>query len=82
MDKPFSQYRTSDLYFAAYLKVAAVPLLHLEREGKQVTFVFEGQGGPAMRSLKDQYFSDRAKVPALSYAQTVRDLKRQIYETQ
>jgi len=76
---PKKPYRTSDLYFAAYLKVAAVPLLGKEREGKRVFFLFEDMGSSNMRELKDQYMTDRAKVPALSYAQAVKALKALIY---
>ena len=72
-------YRTSDLYYAAYLKVAGVPLLGKDREGSRVVFLFEDQGPHAMRSLKNQYFSDQARVPALSFTQALRALKGMIY---
>ena len=72
-------YRTSDLYFAAYLKVAEVPLSGVEREGKRVFFQFEDPGGSVIRDLKDQYFMDQAKVKALSYSQSVKAMKALIY---
>lgn len=84
-------YRTRDLYYAAYLKVAGVTLLDVEREVRpggnpgsaasvQVTFLFENQGAPAMRSLKDQYFMDKARVPALSYSQAIKGLKALFFD--
>ena len=74
-------YRTSDLYFAAYLKTAGVPLERTEREGRRVFFLFQDQGSAVMRELKDGYFMDKAKVPALSYAQALKSLKALIYQT-
>lgn len=68
-------FRTSDIYFAAYLKVAGAKLVHTEREGRRVFFVFEDQGTIAMRQLKAQYFADSAKVNVLSYVQAVKEMK-------
>ena len=77
-----STYRTSDLYYAAYLKVAGVPLKGTEAaEGsRRVFFVFEGQDPGVLRDLKDQYFMDKAKVHALSYAQAIKVLKSLLHE--
>jgi hypothetical protein len=72
-------YRTSDLYFAAYLRVAEVPLKGVEREGNRVFFLFEDPGGSTIRELKDQYFMDQAKVRALSYSQAVKAMKALIF---
>ena len=66
-------YRTSDLYYAAYLRVAGVPLVETEREGSRVFFVFEKVEG--IRDLKKEYFNRTAKVPALSYADEIRNMK-------
>jgi len=66
-------YRTSDLYFAAYLRVAGVPFLETQREGQRVFFVFEKMDG--IRDLKAQYFNRTAKVPALTYADEVKNMK-------
>ncbi len=68
-------YRTSDIYYAAYLKVAGAELVDTVREGRRVFFVFEDQGPIAMRQLKQQYFSDRAKVNVLSFVQAVKMMK-------
>ena len=75
-----SPYRTSDLYYAAYLHVAGVPLIGTDREGKRVVFLFEDQGSGAMRGLKNEYFNDQAKVPALSYAQALKKLKGMLFK--
>lgn len=78
-----SRYRTSDLYYAAFLKVAGVSYLGITWEdGKKKRkgyFLFEDQGSPAMRQLKAQYFQDKAKVAALSYGQAIRDLKADLF---
>lgn len=67
------RYRTSDLYYAAYLRVAGVPLIETAREGGRVYFVFESVEG--LRDLKNEYFNRKAKVPALSYADEIRSMK-------
>jgi len=66
-------YRTSDLYFAAYLRVAQVPFLETQREGQRVHFVFKKVEG--LRDLKNQYFNRQAKVPALTYADEIKNMK-------
>ena len=68
-----NQYRTSDLYYAAYLRVAGVPLLEAIREDRRVFFVFENIEG--IHDLKQQYFNRSSKVPALSYADEIRSMK-------
>jgi len=65
--------RTSDHYFAAYLKVAGVVFVETVRADKRVFFVFEYPEG--YRDLKNQYYSRVAKVPALTYADEVRTMK-------
>ena len=67
------RYRTSDLYYADYLKVAGVPYLCTEREGGRVFFIFEDN--ESLRDLKNQYFNRVAKVPALTYADEIKAMK-------
>lgn len=74
-------YRTSDLYYSAYLRVAEVPFLSTIREGDKVVFLFEDQGVVAMRDLKQGYFSGHARVPALSFVQMIRSMKALTYST-
>lgn len=71
------RYRTSDLYYAAYLKVAGVPFLGTEREGSRVIFIFESSEG--LRDLKREFFTRTGKVPALSYADEIKAMKTLTY---
>lgn len=72
-------YRTSDLYYAAYLKVAGVSLLETTREGGRVYFIFENSD--AITDLKQQYFNRTSKVAALSYADEIKAMKALTHET-
>lgn len=72
-------YRTSDLYYAAYLKVAGVMLVETEREGGRVYFVFENNTN--ISDLKQQYFNRSSKVPALTYADEVKAMKALTHDT-
>ena len=74
------RYRTADLYYAAYLKTAAVEFLSTEpdsRDPKRTNFVFAWQEN--IRDLKAQYFTRRAKVSALTYADEIKALKTLIH---
>lgn len=71
------QYRTSDLYYAAFLKVAGVRFMETTRVNGRVFFIFEVQEG--LRDLKNQYYSRTAKVPALTYADEVKTMKTLTY---
>jgi hypothetical protein len=73
MEETEKRYRTSDLYYAAYLRVAGVPLVETVREGSRVFFVFEHS--PTIRDLKNEYFNRKANVPALTYADEIRTMK-------
>ena len=72
------KYKTSDLYYAAFLKVAGVPLQETAREGSRVVFIFEHQD--TIRDLKSQYFARTAKVSALTYADEIRTMKALTHE--
>lgn len=67
------RYRTSDLYYAAYLRVAGVSLIETVRDQNRVFFIFEHT--PNIRDLKNDYFNRKAKVPALTYADEIRNMK-------
>lgn len=68
------RYQTTDLYYAAYLKVAAVPFVEAVRESNgRVVFVFEDVEG--IRDLKNQYYGRTAKVVAMTYADEVKAMK-------
>lgn len=68
-------YKTTDLYYAAYLKVAGVPFRGAEREGGRVTFLFEDQSSLVMRDLRTAYFTDTAKVAPLMFVQAIKTMK-------
>jgi hypothetical protein len=73
------KYRTSDLYFSAYLKTAGVPFLTTERDGRKVIFVFERSN--SIKDLKREYFNRTARVPALTFVDEIRSLKSLTYIT-
>jgi hypothetical protein len=68
-------YRTSDMYFAAFLKVAGCNLVDSVREDSKVVFLFEDQGSTVMRDLKRDYFSGAAKVSAQEMVQAIKTMK-------
>jgi hypothetical protein len=78
--------QVSDLYFAAYLRVAGIPLVKdpegnpvTLRDGTRVIFQFEPMDKVTYRDMKSQFYSDYAKVPALSYAQAVKYMKNLVF---
>lgn len=68
------EFKTTDLYFAAFLQVAGVLMLRYERNGKQLTFVFDSKVSD-VKQLQMDYFSHKAKVPALTFTNTLKGLK-------
>lgn len=73
-----SEFRTSDIYYAAYLKVAGVPFKGTDAEGRRVFFLFDRVEG--LRDLKNQYFTRTARVPALTFADEIRTMKQLTHE--
>lgn len=73
-------YRTSDLYYAAYLKVADVPFVETVRENDRVFFVFQNIEG--LRDLKNAFYNRTAKVSALSFADEIRTMKSLTHSTE
>jgi len=74
------KYKTGDLYYAAYLKAAAVEFLGAEPNSddpRRMDFVFVRP--PNLRDLKSQYFTRRAKVSALTFADEIRALKTLVH---
>jgi len=67
------EYKTADLYYAAYLKTAAVLFLGTHREKGRVFFVFEHTD--MIPKLKLEFFNRTAKVPALTFADEIRIMK-------
>lgn len=71
--KPRSVVRTSDIYYAAYLKVAGVEFAGTVREGSRVFFQFVDQDG--LDDLKLQYYNNVSKIPARPYAEEIKAMK-------
>ena len=55
VDETEGRYRTADLYYAAYLKVAEVPFIETVREGDRVYFIFKATDG--LRELKNGFYN-------------------------
>ena len=72
-----STYRTSDLYYAAFLRVAGVKFIETTRDQGRVFFSFEN--GESIRDLKKEYFNRSAKISALDYADEIRSMKAMIH---
>ena len=71
-------FKTSDLYYAAFLKTAGFKLLELKAEdsgrGKQKFFVFEDQSGLIKKTQTD-YINGVAKISAKELIDNIRALK-------
>jgi hypothetical protein len=68
-------FRTSDLYFAAYLQVAGAPLVKHEREsGGKVYFIFDGSVAN-IEELKTAWLNHTGKVAALPFSNAIKSLK-------
>jgi hypothetical protein len=68
------------MYYAAYLKVAGVPLLDTATEGRRVFFQFEKS--PNLGDLKRDYYNRKGKVAALTYSEEVKVMKSLTAEAQ
>lgn len=75
-----THYRTSDLYYAAYLRVAGVTFKGTEKEGSRVFFLFENSEN--MRDLKVQYHNGTSKVPAMPYADAIKSMKSLTHDSE
>jgi hypothetical protein len=74
-----NEFRSSDLYFSAYLQVAGVQMLRTERNGNgKVSFIFDTSIAN-VEELKSAWFNMSGKVPALPYANAVKSLKSQCH---
>ncbi len=72
------EFRTSDLYFAAYLQTAGVEMKRTERDKDKDTskiyFIFDTSIAN-IEELKQGWFNNSAKVPANPYAFNIKSLK-------
>ena len=70
-----ASYATTDLYFAAALKVVlTLPPPAIRPTGRLSTFVFEVDPSEAQR-IAAEFYGDSLCVPARRYALDLRDLK-------
>lgn len=70
-----NEFRTSDLYFAAYLQVAGVAMVKTDRNGSgKVSFIFDTSISN-LEELKNAWFGQTGKVAALPYANAIKTLK-------
>ena len=70
-------YRTSDLYYAAYLKTAGVPFVGVDHTDHRVVFLFGPESG--ISDLKSGYFTGSSRVSALAFVQEIRHLKSLVH---
>jgi len=69
-------FRTTDLYFAAFLKVADVPFVDCVPEGFGGRKVFLFENTPEVKELKGVWFrAEKVKISPLLYAREVQTLK-------
>lgn len=75
-----TQFKTHDLYFAAYLQVAGVPMLSPERTSSgRINFVFD-QTLVNIEDLKNGWYAKTAKVVANDYSHAIKNLKSICHE--
>lgn len=69
------EYDTTDLYFAAYLQVAGMPLKRTQKRGNgRLSFIFDSDV-VNLEELKNAWFNNSGRVPALPYANAIKNLK-------
>jgi len=74
-DETEDGFQTCDLYLAAFFLSAGCKMVKAARisRGGRISFVFEKT--PIITTLRVDYFSREAKVPALTYADNIKSLK-------
>jgi len=68
------EFRTPDLYFAAYLQTAGVEMKRTDRDGGRVYFIFDATLSN-IDELKTAWFNNTGKVAAQPYAHNIKSLK-------
>lgn len=69
-----NEYRTPDLYFAAYLQTAGVELKGTAREANRVYFIFDTSIAN-IEELKAAWFNNTGKVQAQPFSNSIKSLK-------
>ena len=70
-------YRTSDLYFASFLKAKGVILQSTEKDDFKISFLFQDNG--SIKDLKKEYFNRQATITALDFVDEIRYMKSLTY---
>jgi hypothetical protein len=70
-------HRTSDLYYAAYLKVAGITLQNVEHQGRRAIYIFEAPHN--IDELKMAFFNRTAKVVAMTLIDEIKAMKALTY---
>jgi Domain of unknown function (DUF5659) len=81
MSKPVTaskDFRTPDLYFAAYLQTAGVEMKRTDRENGRVYFVFDTTICN-LDELKAAWFNNTGKVPAQPFSNSIKNLKSLVH---
>ena len=75
-----NEFKTSDLYFAAYLQVAGVEMTGTARnpDNRKVSFIFD-TSIVNLQELKTAWFNQQGKIPALPYANAIKSLKSVVH---
>lgn len=68
------QFRTTDLYFAAYLQVVGLTMGRPDRNNGKLTFVFDTSVAN-MEELRHAWISNTARVAPLLFSNAVKSLK-------
>lgn len=69
------EFKTSDLYFAAYLQTAGAPMARHKRNGAgRVSFIFDVTV-VNIDELTQAWYSQQGKIPALPFANNIKNLK-------
>jgi predicted protein tyrosine phosphatase len=72
------EHRTADHYYAAYLKVAKVPLKRVDKQGRRTVFVFEGLRSQ-VEALQMEYYNRKGRVVALDFVDEAKNMKTLTY---
>jgi hypothetical protein len=73
------EFRTADLYYAAYLQTAGVEMVRTDREANgRVYFVFDSTIAN-LDELKTAWINNTGKVAAQPYAHNVKSLKSVVH---
>lgn len=72
------EFRTADLYLAAYLMTAGVEMLRTDRDGSRFYFVFD-QSISNIEELKTAWINNTGKVAAQPYSYNIKSLKSLVH---